>query len=209
MGITQSVCLSLCPSENIFLLAHLLQDNWSDIFETLLRCSPNGLVVTCLPYPPSIPHHLIPPPPHPTQSNPHPTLSHPTTTLPALPYPNLLWPHFPTTTWLPTPPHHTPSTLPSPPPPHCTPQLPPHPNSAFPIPSHHTPPHHSKPYPTLPYPALPYPTLPYPTLPHPNLPHPTPTYLPHPIPTYPITPHQPQLGLQMPVRKLSSAYDRW
>ena len=36
---------SIRPSVNFFSLSHLLQDHWSDIFETCLRCSPSSLVV--------------------------------------------------------------------------------------------------------------------------------------------------------------------
>ena len=40
-----SIRLSDRASEIFFSLSHLLRDDWSDFFETCLRCSPSGLVV--------------------------------------------------------------------------------------------------------------------------------------------------------------------
>ena len=37
---------SIRPSINFFSLSHLLWDHWSEFFETCLRCSPSGLVVS-------------------------------------------------------------------------------------------------------------------------------------------------------------------
>ena len=37
---------SIRPPVNLFSLSHLLRDNWSDVFDICLRCSPSGLVVT-------------------------------------------------------------------------------------------------------------------------------------------------------------------
>ena len=34
------------PPVNLFSLLHLLRDNWSDVFDICLRCSPSGLLVT-------------------------------------------------------------------------------------------------------------------------------------------------------------------